>query len=230
MNYSTVNEKDHFSWKEVGLNLKKASWALVMPIIVLGSIYAGITTPTEAAVIASIYSIVIGMIVYKDVKLKDLFEIIKNTIELSAMIYAVVMASALFGFIITLEQLPQHLLAFVINEQIGPNMFLILLNVVIFVTGFFLGPAAIIVMMVPVIVPIATSLGINLVHLGILMTVNMELAFITPPVGTNLYVLSSVARIPVTDVIKGIFPFIIIMCIALIVITFVPQITLCFVH
>ncbi len=224
--YNTADQESSFSWRETLGSLKNAIWALIMPVIVLGTIYMGITTPTEAAVIASFYAIVVSMFIYRDVKLKDLKKIIKSSVELSAMIYTIVMTSALFGFIITIEQLPQKLLELVVNANIGPNMFLMLLNLVVFATGFFMGPAAIIVMMVPVIVPIATELGINLVHLGILMTINMELAFLTPPVGTNLYVLSSVAKMPVGKVIEGVIPFIVILVIALILVTYIPAISL----
>lgn len=224
--YGVADKDFQFSWSEAGRRLKRAVWALIMPIVVLGVIYFGITTPTEAAVIATVYAIIVGMFIYKDVKFKDLQKIVKTSVELSAMIYMIVMTSALFGFIITMEKLPQQLLEFVVSANIGPIGFLILLNLIIFVCGFFLGPAAIIVMMVPIIVPIAKTLGIDLVHLGILMTINMELAFVTPPVGTNLYVLSSIAKIPVSEVIKGTMPYIIILLISLFVVTFVPQISL----
>lgn len=142
------------------------------------------------------------------------------------MIYTIVMTSALFGFIITIEQVPQQLLEMVLNANISAIGFLMIINLVVFIMGFFLGPAAIIVMMVPIIVPIAKTLGIDLVHLGILMTINMELAFLTPPVGTNLYVLSRIAKIPVNKVVEGVMPFIGILIAALILITFVPEISL----
>lgn len=225
-NYGAAQKDAEFSWGEAWSKFKKSSWALVMPIIVLGSIYAGITTPTEAAVIASIYAIFVSMFVYKDVKFKDIIAIVKDSVELSAMIYTIVMTSALFGFIITIEQVPQQLLEMVLNANISAIGFLMIINLVVFIMGFFLGPAAIIVMMVPIIVPIAKTLGIDLVHLGILMTINMELAFLTPPVGTNLYVLSRIAKIPVNKVVEGVMPFIGILIAALILITFVPEISL----
>lgn len=228
--YDGGDKDASISLGEVATKLRKAIWALLMPVIVLGAIYTGITTATEAAVIASVYAILVSMFIYRDVKLNDLKAIIKQSVELTAMIYGIVMTSALFGFIITMERLPQKLLEAVISANIGPWGFLILLNIIVFVLGFFLGPAAIVVMVVPIIVPIANTLGIDLVHLGILMTINMELAFITPPVGTNLYVLASIAKLPVGDVVKGTMPFIIILFIALFLITFIPGISLLFVN
>jgi len=225
-NYGASEKDAAFSWSEVWSKLKKAGWALVMPVIVLGSIYAGITTPTEAAVIASVYALFVSMFIYRDIKIKDILNIVKDSVELSAMIYTIVMTSALFGFIITIEQVPQKLLEIVLDANIGPIVFLMLINLVVFLMGFFLGPAAIVVMMVPIILPIAKSLGIDLVHLGILMTINMELAFLTPPVGTNLYVLSKIAKLPVAKVVEGVLPFIGILVGALVLITFVPQISL----
>lgn len=215
-----------FSWPEAWASLKKSLWALLMPIIVLGSIYTGITTPTEAAAVASVYAILACVVLYRDVKVRDLIHIFKEAADLTSMIYAVVMTAALFGFVVTMEQLPQKLLDLTMSAGITAWEFLIIVNLVIFGMGFFLGPAPIVVMMVPILLPIAVQLGVDPIHLGILMTINMELAFLTPPVGTNLYVLSGVSKLPVADVVRGVTPFVVIMLISLFVITFIPDLSL----
>jgi len=215
-----------FSWAEVWGSLKKSFWALLMPVIVLGSIYTGITTPTEAAAVASVYAVVACVLLYRDVKVRDLIPVFKESVDLTAMIYMVVMTAALFGFVVTMEQLPQKLMDLTLNAGITGWQFLIIVNLIIFGMGFFLGPAPIVVMMVPILLPIATQLGIDPIHLGILMTINMELAFLPPPVGTNLYVLSGVSKLPVAEVVRGVAPFVVIMLIALFVITFLPELSL----
>ncbi len=145
---------------------------------------------------------------------------------MSAMIYAIIMSSALFGFIISMERIPQQILELILSSEMSSLAFLMLLNLIIPVFGFFLGPAAIIVMLVPIVVPIANALGIDLVHLGLLLALQMEMDFIMPPLGTNLYVIAGVAKIPVERVIKGVLPFIAILVAALLAITVFPEISL----
>jgi C4-dicarboxylate transporter DctM subunit len=136
------------------------------------------------------------------------------------------MTASLFGFLVTMEQFPQMILDMVVESNISRVGMLLLINLVIFLLGFFMSPGAIILIVVPIILPVAKRLGIDPIHLGIIITVNLEIALLTPPVGANLYVLSSVGDMPVQQVIKGVMPFVLIMLIALMVITFVPQITL----
>ncbi len=224
--FGEADVHSEFSWKVAFQKFKKAFWALLVPLVIMGTIYAGLATPTEAAVVASVYAVIISFVVYKGITFKDIYQVTKKSVEMSAMIYAIIMSSALFGFIISMEQIPQRLIELIVSYNIGPFAFLMLLNLLIPIIGFFLGPAAIIVMIVPIVVPIANHLGISLIHLGILMALNMEMDFIMPPLGTNLYVLSGVAKIPVGKVIKGVAPFIIIMLLALVLVTLFPQISL----
>jgi C4-dicarboxylate transporter DctM subunit len=224
--FGEADSHSEFSWKIAFSKFKKAFWALLIPLIIMGTIYAGLATPTEAAVVASVYAIIISFIIYKGITFKDIYQVTKKSVEMSAMIYAIIMSSALFGFIISMEQIPQKLIELIVSHNIGSFAFLMLLNLLIPIIGFFLGPAAIIVMIVPIVIPVANHLGISLIHLGLLMALNMEMDFIMPPLGTNLYVLSGVAKIPVGQVIKGVTPFIIIMLLALILVTLFPQISL----
>ncbi|MHC1773570.1 MAG: TRAP transporter large permease subunit [Flexilinea sp.] len=224
--FGAADRDTEFSWKVAFELFKKAIWALLIPLIIMGTIYGGLTTPTEAAVVASVYAVIISLVVYKGITLKDIYDVLKKTVYMSAMIYAIIMSSALFGFIISMERIPQQILELILSSEMSSLAFLMLLNLIIPVFGFFLGPAAIIVMLVPIVVPIANALGINLVHLGLLMALQMEMDFIMPPLGTNLYVIAGVAKIPVEKVIKGVLPFIVILLAALIAITVFPEISL----
>jgi C4-dicarboxylate transporter DctM subunit len=136
------------------------------------------------------------------------------------------MTASLFGFLITMERFPQMILQVVTDSHIGRIGILLLVNLVVFLLGFFMSPGAIILIVVPIILPVVKNLGVDPIHLGIIITINLELALLTPPVGANLYVLSSTANMSVQSVIKGVVPFIFILLIALLIITFVPQITL----
>jgi C4-dicarboxylate transporter DctM subunit len=222
--YGKADEK--FSWGEVGRSFKKAIWALIMPVAILGSIYSGVCTPTEAAAVSVIYAFIVCTFVYKDVNVKQFWGIMKDSVRSSAFILAITMTASLFGFLITMERFPQAIVQLVTEAQIGRIGILLLINLVIFILGFFMSPGAIILIVVPIIMPVVRNLGINPIHLGIIVTVNLELALLTPPVGANLYVLSSTGNMSVQSVIKGVIPFIFILLIALMVITFVPQITL----
>ncbi len=225
-NFGAADRDTEFSWKEAFRLFKKAIWALFIPLIIMGTIYGGLTTPTEAAVVASVYAVIISLVVYKGITLKDIYDVLKKTVYMSAMIYAIIMSSALFGFIISMERIPQQILELILSSEMSSLAFLMLLNLIIPVFGFFLGPAAIIVMLVPIVVPIANALGIDLVHLGLLLALQMEMDFIMPPLGTNLYVIAGVAKIPVERVIKGVLPFIAILVAALLAITVFPEISL----
>ncbi|MDL2214083.1 TRAP transporter large permease subunit [Clostridia bacterium OttesenSCG-928-O13] len=223
--FGAADREEPFEFRELWRLFLKAIPALLIPLIIMGTIYSGLTTPTEAAVVASVYAIVVSLVVYR-IKLKDVYQVLVKTVQMSAMIYFIIMSSALFGFIISMERIPQMLLGLVTGSNIGPLMFLMLMNLMIPVLGFFLGPAAILVMIVPIILPITTQLGISPIHLGIILALNMEMDFIMPPLGTNLYVLAGAAKVNVGTVIKGVLPFIAIMLVALVLITIFPQISL----
>ena len=216
-----------FSMKEVAHTSKKAVWALIMPVAILGAIYSGICTATEAAAVSVIYAAIVCLFIYKDVKLKEFKRIFYDSVRTSAFILAITMTATLFGFLITMEKLPQMILGIVLGARINSAGLLIALNCVLFLLGFFMSPGAIILIVVPMILPVTSALGISPIHLGIMLTVNLELALLTPPVGTNLYVLSKISALPVSEVIKGLMPFIIIMFIALMFLTFVPALSLC---
>ncbi len=216
-----------FSVKEVLHTSKKAIWALLMPVAILGAIYSGICTATEAAAVSVIYASIVCLFIYKDVKIGEFKTIFYDAVRTSAFILAITMTATLFGFLITMEKLPQMILNIVLEAHINRVGLLIALNCVLFLLGFFMSPGAIILIVVPMILPVTKAMGINPIHLGIMLTVNLELALLTPPVGTNLYVLSKISKLPVPEVIKGLIPFIAILFIALMFLTFVPWLSLC---
>ena len=218
-----------FSWKEIGRATKDAIWALVMPVAILGVIYAGICTATEAAAVSVIYAALVCKFVYKDITFKDLVGIFIESVKTSAFIFAITMTASLFSFLITMERLPQMLLDVIVNINMGKVSFLVLFNLILFALGFFMTPGPIILIVIPVILPVAESLGINPIHIGIMATLNMQLALITPPVGTNIYVMSSVGKMSVQDSIRGLMPFVGILLVALIIIAAVPWFSLCLV-
>ena len=213
-------------WGDVGKQFVKSIWALLMPVIILGSIYTGIATPTEAAAVAIVYSLIVCLLIYKDIKPREVVSMLKESVHMSASIYFIIMASGLFAFIIAKEQLPQAAMNYVVSSNMGPILFLVLLNVILLVCGCFLGSAAIIVMLVPIVAPIATQLGIDPVHLGIIFTINLEIGFLTPPVGTNLYVLTSITDLSFENVVKSVLPFVGVLIIGLIMMTYIPGISM----
>lgn len=201
---------------------KKAFWALLMPVAILGVIYGGVCTATEAAAASVIYASIVCLFIYKDIKPKDFINIFVASVKTSAFILAITMTAALFGFLVTMEQLPQMLLNLALNANLGKAAVFLIINLVLFFLGFFMTPGAIILIVVPIVLPITQALGINTVHFGIMMMINLELALLTPPVGANLYVLSSTGKMPVQDVIKGVVPFLGILIVGLIMIICFP--------
>lgn len=220
---------DEFSWKEVGQKTKSSFWALLMPCIIMGGIYSGIFTVTEAAVVSVFYAAVICFGVYRNVGFKEVITILNDSVVLTSMIYFIIMASTLFGFLVTMEQLSDRLLAMMMSIDIKPWMFLAIINIVVFIMGMFLSPGSIILILVPIVYPMLKQLGISGIHFGILLTINMEIAFLTPPVGMNLFVMSSVCKEPVTEVMKGALPFLILLIVGLFVITYIPWVSLVFI-
>ena len=220
---------DTFSWKEVGQKTKSSFWALLMPFLIMGGIYSGIFTVTEAAVVSVFYAAIVCFAVYRNIGFKEIVAILNDSVVLTSMIYFIIMAATLFGFLVTMEQLSDRLLAMMSAIDIKPWMFLAIINIAVFMMGMFLTPGSIILIVLPIVYPILDKLGINGVHFGILMTINMELAFLTPPVGMHLFVMSAVCKEPITEVIKGVLPFLVLLLAGLFVITYIPWVTLVFV-
>jgi C4-dicarboxylate transporter DctM subunit len=206
--------------------LKESFWALLTPVIILGGIYSGVVTPTEAANISVIYALIISLFIYKSLKFKDLKGIMKDTITTAAPVLLVVSAATVFGRVLTLMQAPQQIATALMATFSSKVAILLMINVFLLFVGMVMETLAAILILTPIFLPIVTALGVDPIHFGVIMVVNLAIGFVTPPVGMNLYVASSLTNIPVMEIAKKAIPFIAAFILALLLITFVPEISL----
>lgn len=204
----------------------RAFWALLIIAVVIGGIYGGVFTATEAAGIAVVYAFIISVFVYKDLKLKDLYAVCLDAAITTAMIFLIIGCAVVFAHFLTSERIPHSIAEFLIQKQMTWWMFLIVVNVLLFVMGQFMEPSSVVMIMTPLLLPIAVSLGIDPIHFGIIMVVNMELGMITPPVGLNLFVASSLTGLSLKDVVISVLPWLMVMLVGLVLVTYIPQISL----
>ncbi len=214
------------TWGETFTAFRKSVWGLLLIVIVLGGIYTGIFTPTEAAAMSAVYAFVIAVFVYRDLKLSDVPKVLLASANMSAMILYIVTNAVLFSFLMTHEQIPQIMTEWVTKSGIGWIGFLLFVNVLLLVAGNVMEPSSIVLITAPILFPIAVALGIHPVHLGILMTVNMEIGLCHPPVGLNLYVASGIAKMGITELTIATLPWLFTMLGFLILVTFVPELSL----
>lgn len=205
---------------------RRAIWGLLLVFIILGGIYSGMFTPTEAAAVAAVYSAFVALFIYKDMTLREAPKVILESAKLSIMLMFIIANAMLFAHVLTTEQIPQQITDWVIASGFEPWMFLLVVNIVLLIAGAFMEPSAIILILAPILFPIAMELGVDPVHLGVIMVVNMEIGLITPPVGLNLFVTSAVTGMPIHSVIKAAMPWLSILLIFLVLITYVPVISL----
>ena len=206
--------------------LKDSFWALLTPVIILGGIYGGIVTPTEAANISVIYALIVSLFIYKSINLKQVAEIMRDSIRSAAPVLLVVSTATVFGRVLTLMQAPQQIAATITSAISSPIVIMLVINLFLLVVGMIMETLAAILILTPIFLPIITQIGVNPIHFGVIMVVNLAIGFVTPPVGMNLYVASSMSGIPVMRIAKHALPFIVAFFIALMIITFVPQISL----
>ncbi len=214
------------SFTEVLKAFRDSVWGLLLIVVVIGGIYSGIFTPTEAAAMSAVYAFVVAVFVYKDLTFKQVPKVLLDSANLSAMLLYIITNAVLFSFLLTSEQIPQTLAAWITDMGLSPWMFLLVVNLLLLVAGNFMEPSSILLITAPMLFPVAMKLGIDPIHLGIVMTVNMEIGMITPPVGLNLYVASGIANMGLTDVTKACAPWIVVMLAFLMLITYVPIISL----
>jgi C4-dicarboxylate transporter DctM subunit len=214
------------SAREIWVAFKDAFWGLLLVVIVLGGIYGGIFTPTEAAAVSAVYAFVASVWIEKGLKLRAVPKVLLSAANTSAMLLYIITNAILFSFLLTSEQIPQNLAAWIVSNELSPWMFLLALNAALLVAGQFMEPSSIILILAPLALPIALQLGIDPVHLGIVMTINMEIGMITPPVGLNLFVASHMARMGMTQVALAALPWAAAMIAFLMLITYVPAFSL----
>ena len=206
--------------------MKEASWGLMTIVIVIGGIYGGIFTPTEAAAVAAVWAFFISVFIYKDIKLKEFFSISLDSAKTTAMIMFIIANAMLFAHLLTLENIPQNITQALVEADVSQIMFLVFVNILLIIAGAFMEPSAIIMIMVPLLLPVAIALGIDPIHFGIMITINMELGMISPPVGLNLFVTSSLTKVSMKDVIVAALPWTLTIFVGLLLITYIPIISL----
>lgn len=203
---------------------KEGIWALLMPVIILGSIYSGICTPTEAAILACDYGLIVGFFIYRDLKIKDIFPLLKNTAKTVGMSMVLVCCATAFGRLLTMEQVPQMLAEFIFSITNNRIIILLIINIVLLVVGCFMETLAAIIILAPLLLEIVEPLGVSSLHFGIMMTVNLVIGMCTPPVGCNLFVASGIGNIPIEKTMRWLFPMILVMIGSLMIITYCPPI------
>ena len=201
-------------------------WALLTPVIILGCIYSGIASPTEAAVISVFYALIISMCIYRTLKFRDLKGVLVEAIRTFAPILFILSAAVAFSRIITLLQIPEMAGEFILSTFSGKVAVLLVINVLLLIVGMVMDTSPAILILTPILIPITNSLGIDPIQFGIIMVVNLAIGFVTPPIGINLFVASSLTDVPVMQIAKKAMPLIVFFLIALLAITFIPQISL----
>jgi tripartite ATP-independent transporter DctM subunit len=204
----------------------QAGWALMMPVIILGGIYGGVFTPTEASAVAVFYALAVGMLIYREIKFKDLMVILHKSVMSSAVIMFIIANAGLFAFLITRAGVPDAIGHWLQEVLKSPAYFLLGVNAALFLIGMFIETSAAIIVLAPILAPVAMHFGIDPVHFGLVMVVNLALGMITPPFGVNLFAACTVARISLDRIIKELIPFVLVVLACLMVITYVPVISL----
>lgn len=215
-----------FRWKNVAVATKDAIWALLIPVIILGGIYGGIFTPTEAAAVAVAYSIIAGALIYKELTLEKLLDVISNSAVTNGTILLVCATATVFGKVLTMAQIPAMLVALCSSLTSNMIMILIIMNILLLVVGCFMDTVAAITILSPMLAPIVVAYGIDVIHFGLIMVLNLAIGLCTPPVGSNLYVASGLTKEKFSIVVSAVIPFLLPMLFALLVITYVPELTL----
>ena len=215
-----------FASKRVVNSFRESVWALLVPVIILGGIYSGIFTPTEAGAVAVVYATLIGMFVYKDIKFSDFPDILTSSAVTSGTILVLVIMATAFGRVITLAQIPADLATTLTGLSDNPIIILLLINILLLVIGMFMETISSIIIMTPILLPVATALGVDPIAFGVIMTVNLAIGFCTPPLGVNLFVASSISGVSIEQLSKSIIPFFVGMIFLLVLITYVPAISL----
>ncbi|MDO8449843.1 MAG: TRAP transporter large permease [Rhodoferax sp.] len=210
----------------VGKATWKAGWALLMPVIILGGIYGGIFTPTEASAVAVFYALMVGLLIYREIKLPDLYLILRKSVLSSAVIMFIIANAGLFAFLITRAGVPEAIGLWLQDVLKTPAYFLLGVNAALFIIGMFIETGAAIIVLAPILAPVAMHFGIDPVHFGLVMVVNLALGMITPPFGVNLFAACTVARISLDRMIKDLIPFVLVVLACLMVISYVPALSL----
>ncbi|MBI3143956.1 MAG: TRAP transporter large permease subunit [Pseudogulbenkiania sp.] len=206
--------------------LRESIWGLLLIVVVIGGIYTGIFTPTEAAAMSAVYAFFVAVFVYKDLTLKQVPKVLLDSASMSAMLLYIITNAVLFSFLMTSEGIPQAMASWLIDMGLGPIAFLLVVNVLLLVAGNVMEPSSIVLILAPILFPVASALGIDPVHFGILIVVNMEVGMCHPPVGLNLYVASGITKMGITELTVAVWPWLLTMLVFLGLVTYVPALSL----
>ncbi len=206
--------------------LRDSGWGLLLIVVVIGGIYSGAFTPTEAAAMAAVYAFVIAVFVYKDLSLKQVPKVLLDSASMSAMLLYIITNAVLFSFLMTSEGIPQAMAGWIMDKGFGQISFLLVVNLLLLLAGNVMEPSSIVLILAPILFPVAVALGIDPVHFGIIMVVNMEIGMCHPPVGLNLYVASGITRMGISELTVAVMPWLLTMVAFLLMITYLPQISL----
>ena len=213
-----------FSTAKFFATFKDSFWALLTPVIIIGGIYGGIFTPTEAAAVAAVYGIFVGLFIYKELKFRDFPEIIFKAVIGTTLIMFIVGAAKVFGWVMTSLQIPHHIGAWVVSLTSSPIIFLLMMNVLLLFIGTVINASAAVVILTPIFLPVATQLGIDPLFFGVLMVINLAIGCITPPVGLDLFVASAITKVPLEKVMRASMPYLLSLIASLLLFTMVPSI------
>jgi C4-dicarboxylate transporter, DctM subunit len=214
------------SLKEVMVAGRESLWGLMLLFIILGGIYGGVFTPTEAAAVAAVYAFFVAIFVHRDISMKDVPKVLVESAKISVMLMFLIANAMLFAYVLTTERIPQEIAEHIIGMGLSPWQFLIVVNLLLLVAGNFMEPTGIILILAPILVPIGVQLGIDPVHLGIIMVVNMEIGMVTPPVGLNLFVTSGITGMSIMEVVRAALPWLSILLVFLVIVTYMPSLSL----
>jgi C4-dicarboxylate transporter, DctM subunit len=214
------------SWAERWTALRESLWGLMLVVIVIGGIYSGKFTPTEAAAVAAVYAFIVTTFIYKDMSLKRIPKVLLDSASMSAMLLYIITNAVLFSFLMTSENIPQAMADWMIAQGFGPVAFLLMVNILLLLAGNVMEPSSIILIMAPMLFPVAMKLGIDPIHFGILIVVNMEVGMCHPPVGLNLYVASGITKMGISELTVAVWPWLLTMLGFLMVVTYWPSLTL----
>lgn len=211
-----------FSWKNVWITLKQSIWGLLMPLIILGGIFSGYFTPSEAAAVAVVYSILVSMFLYRDLTLKDIGKIMLGSAKTSAVIMIIIACSGIFGWVLANWKIPEAVAQGILSVSSNKYIILFLISVIILIAGVFMETSSAVILLTPVFLPLIRMLGINLVHFGIIFTVGISIGMITPPVAINLFVGSSITGIPIERIAKAVLPYLIGLIVMFLIYVYLP--------
>ena len=214
------------TWRERLLALRDSFWGLLLIVVVIGGIYSGIFTPTEAAAMSAVYAFIVAVFVYKDLTLKQVPKVLLDSASMSAMLLYIITNAVLFSFLMTYENIPQAMAQWLLDMGLGAMGFLLMVNLLLLLAGNVMEPSSIVLILAPILFPVAMQLGIDPIHFGILIVVNMEVGMCHPPVGLNLYVASGITKMGITELTVAVWPWLLTMLVFLLLVTYWPPLSL----